>query len=81
MRQHAFVIWVQTSAPWELEKHLLTSGLRVPLNIDDNPWAEAVALLRAVRLKARQLADVLDIVADSGGPRKPPKISTPPSLE
>jgi hypothetical protein len=81
MRQHAFVTWVQTSAPWQLEKHLLTSGLRLPLNIDDNPWAEAVVLLRAVRLKARQLADALDIVADSGGPRKPPKISTPPSLE
>jgi len=70
MRQHAFVAWVETSAPWELEKHLLSSGLRLPLNLDGNPWVEAVAVVRAVRLKARQLADELGIIADSGGPRK-----------
>jgi hypothetical protein len=28
MRQHAFVTWVETSAPWELETNLLSSGLR-----------------------------------------------------
>jgi hypothetical protein len=72
MKQHAFVTWVEASAPWELEKHLLSSGLRLPLNVDGNWWGEAVALVKAVRLKARQLADELDIVADSGGPRKKP---------
>jgi hypothetical protein len=70
MRQHAFVSWVETSAPWELEKHLLSSGLRLPLNLDGNPWIEAVAVVRAVRLKARKHADELGIIADSGGPRK-----------
>jgi hypothetical protein len=70
MRQHAFVTWVETSAPWELELQLLSSGLRLPLNVDSNPWLEAVAVVRAVRLKARQLADELEIVADNGRPRK-----------
>jgi hypothetical protein len=28
------------------------------------PWAEAVALVKAVRLKARQLADKLDIIPE-----------------
>src|SRR5262249_20277160 len=81
MRQHAFGALVGTSSPWGLEAELLSSSLRLPLNVDGNPWIEAVALVRAVRLKARQLADELDIIADSGGPRKrPPQISTPPSL-
>jgi hypothetical protein len=77
MQQRAFVTWVETKAPWELEAHMLSSGPRLPLNVDDNPWAEAVALVKAVRLKARQLADELDIIPDSGGSRKPAKISTP----
>src|SRR5262249_40208175 len=68
MSEHAFVTWVETSAPWELEKHLLSSRLRLPLNIDDNPWQEAVAIVKAVRFSARQLADQLDIIVDSGGP-------------
>jgi hypothetical protein len=33
MAQHAFVTWVETSAPWEVEAHLLSSGLRLPLNL------------------------------------------------
>jgi hypothetical protein len=70
MKQHAFVTWVETGTPWELEKQLLSSGLRLPLNVDGNPWAEAVALVKAVRLKARQGADQLAVVIDSGGPRK-----------
>ena len=72
MRQHAFVCWIETNAPWEVEAHLLTSGLRLPLNVDGNPCEEAVAALRAARFKARQLADQLDIIADSGGPRRTP---------
>jgi Transferase family len=70
MKQHAFVTWVETSAPWDLELYLLSSGLRLPLNVDGNPWVEAVALVKAVRLKARQAADQLSVVIDSGGPRK-----------
>jgi hypothetical protein len=70
MQQHAFVTWVETSAPWGLEKHLLSSVLRLPLNLDGNPWLEAAAVVSAARLKARQRADELEIIADSGGPRK-----------
>jgi hypothetical protein len=35
--------------------------------VDGNPSLEAVAVVRAIRLKARQLADK-DIIADNGGP-------------
>jgi hypothetical protein len=73
MRQHAFVTWVETDEPWELEEHLLvSSNLRLPLNLAGNPWQEAVAMLSAVRSKARRLAAELDIVVDSGGPRRRP---------
>src|SRR5262245_27755239 len=33
MARHALVTWVETDAPWELERHLLSSGLSLPLNI------------------------------------------------
>jgi hypothetical protein len=72
MRQHAFVTWVETDAPWEIERHLLASGLSLPLNVDGNPCQEAVTAVRTARLRARQLADQLEIIADSGGPRRPP---------
>jgi hypothetical protein len=49
MQQHAFVTWAETKAPWELEAHMLSSGPRLPLNVDDNPWAEAVALVNDER--------------------------------
>lgn len=70
MNQHAFVTWVETSAPWELENSLLSSDLRLPLNVDGNPWQEAVSIVKAIRLKARQLADQLDVISDNGGPRR-----------
>jgi hypothetical protein len=66
MGRHAFVTWVETSTPWELENYLLSSGLNPPLNLEGNPCQEAVACLSAVRSKARQLADQLEIIADSG---------------
>src|SRR5262245_49037155 len=72
MGHHAFVTWVETDAPWQLERHLLSSGLSLPLNIDGNPCQEAVVALSAIRLKARQLADQLKIIVDSGGPRRLP---------
>jgi len=31
MSRHAFVTWVVTNEPWELEKDLLLSGLRLSL--------------------------------------------------
>jgi hypothetical protein len=71
MDQHAFVTWIEAKAPWEIEKELLSSGLNLPLNVDGNPSQVAVAVVCTSRLKARQLADELDIVTDNGGPRKP----------
>jgi hypothetical protein len=72
MGHHAFVTWVETDTPRVLETQLLSSGLRLPLNLEGNSWAEAVEALSTVRLKARQRADELDIIRDSGGPRRPP---------
>jgi hypothetical protein len=46
MKRHAFVTWTETNAPWALEKQLLSSGLRLPLNLDGNPWVEAVAIVQ-----------------------------------
>jgi len=78
MRKHAFVTWVETSAPRELEDYLLSSaGLRLPLNLQGNPWQEAVTIVSAIRSKARQLADQLEIIIDRGGPRKKAKLLTP----
>ena len=71
MDQRAFVTWVEAKAPWDIEKKLLSSGLNLPLNVDGNPSQDAVAVICAARLKARRLADELDIVSDNGGPRRP----------
>ena len=37
MGGHAFVTWVEIDAPWQLEEHLLSSGLILPLSLDGNP--------------------------------------------
>jgi hypothetical protein len=71
MDQHAFVTWVEAGAAWQVEKKLLSSGPRLPLNVDGNACLEAAAILSDLRLEARHLADQLDIVADNGGPRRP----------
>src|ERR1700730_7601869 len=47
------------------------SGLSLPLNVHGNASQEAAAVLSAARLKARRLADQLEIVFDNGGPRRP----------
>jgi hypothetical protein len=70
MDQHAFVTWLEAKAPWKIEQTLLSSGLCLPLNIDGNPSQDAAALVRSARQQARRLADGLNIVTDSGGPRK-----------
>jgi len=72
MDQHAFVTWIEVEAPWQVERKLLSSDLSLPLNVDGNTSLEAAATLSGIRLKARRLADELEIVADNGGPRKPP---------
>jgi hypothetical protein len=70
MDQHTFVTWVETGTAWEVEKKLLSSGPRLPLNVDGNACLDAAAILSDLRLKMRRLADQLDIVADNGGPRR-----------
>jgi hypothetical protein len=75
MDQHAFVTWIEAEVSWEIEKALLSSGLSLPLNVDGNTALEAAAMLSAIRLKARRLADELEIVSDNGGPRRPVLLS------
>jgi hypothetical protein len=43
------------------------------------PWTEAVTYLSVVRPKARQLADDLPVILDSGDPRKAAAQAVAPS--
>jgi hypothetical protein len=70
MRKHAFVTWLETEHPHKVEREILASGIRLPLNIDGNRYREDVAMLSEVRRKARRRADELTIVVNSGGPRR-----------
>ena len=49
LRRRAFVTWVETDAPWQLERRLLSSGLSLPINIDGvgNPHVVAQDQLSA----------------------------------
>jgi hypothetical protein len=68
MADHAFVTWAEIDRPWEAEVKLLSSGLRLPLNLAGNPNLERAP--SETRCAARRQADLLDIVVDSGGPRR-----------
>jgi hypothetical protein len=57
MAKHAFVTWAEIQKPWELEARLLSSGLRLPLNLAGNPSFDAA--LRLKRSAARRQADAL----------------------
>jgi hypothetical protein len=70
MDQHAFVTWIEAEKPWLIEHHLLRSGLWLPLNMDGNPCQEDVTVLKTIRYDARCAADQLEVVFDSGGPRR-----------
>jgi hypothetical protein len=70
MDRHAFVTWVETEAPWEVEKKLLSSHLSLPPNVDGNASQKAAAIVSAARLEARRCAEKLAIVSDNGGPRR-----------
>ena len=69
MQENAFVVWRETERPWELERSILHSGLPLPLNVRDNPSIRHTSVITAVRRAAMMGAEVLPIVADSGGPR------------
>jgi hypothetical protein len=70
MREHAFVTWTEIEHPHNVEREILASGIRLPLNIEGNPRREDVAILSEIRLTARRRADELTIVSDNGGPRR-----------
>lgn len=76
MARHAFVTWTETDQPWVLEWQILSSGLVLPLNIDDNTRQDLRQVLSAARSAARRQADLLDVVVDSGGPRRPLKVAS-----
>jgi hypothetical protein len=65
MSEHAFVTWID---PHHVEREILASGIRLPLNIDGDPCRDDVVALSEVRLRARLQADELPV--DSGGPRR-----------
>jgi hypothetical protein len=70
MGENAFVTWFACDRPWELEQEILSSGIPLPLNIQDNPCQAHTALVRSVRRNAVAAALELPIVADNGGPRR-----------
>jgi hypothetical protein len=74
MADHAFVTWLAIDQPWEAESKLLSSELRLPLNLAGNPGLDVG--LREIRRAARRNADLLEIVVDSGGPRRRPWATT-----
>jgi hypothetical protein len=72
MERNAYVTWVTTDRPWEVELEILRSGLLLPLNIRDNPSVAHTAYLQGVRREAMKAAGTLPILADSGGRRTQP---------
>jgi hypothetical protein len=70
MKNHAFVTWVETDRPWEVERQILSSTLCLPLNINGNSRPEMVIALSALRSWARRQANEMEIIADNGGPRQ-----------
>jgi hypothetical protein len=68
MAEHAFVVWLEVDRPWEAETMVLSSGLRLPLNLAGNPCADMA--IREIRRTGRRQADLLEVVAGSGGPRR-----------
>lgn len=72
MAANAFVAWHPCEFPWNAEAQILVSGLPLPLNIAGNPCAAHTEYVSPIRRAARLRALELDVVIDSGGPRKCP---------
>jgi GIY-YIG catalytic domain len=68
MAQHARVAWAAVEAPWLVEKRLLLT-VPLPLNLQGNAHP-FVSTLKGIRSAARQSAQRLPVVTDSGGPRR-----------
>lgn len=71
MDEHARVAWFETTQPWLLERRLLASGLSLPLNIRDNPCVAHTLHLKAIRATAMRRADLMPVLTDNGGLRRP----------
>jgi hypothetical protein len=71
MAEHARVTWHETEQPWLLEGQVLDSGLPLPLNVRDNPCAAHIQHLKSVRAAAMRSADLLPVLTDNGGRRRP----------
>lgn len=74
MSRHARVCWIEAAEPWTIERRILASGLPLPLNVRDNPCLAHTQLVQSVRAAALREADLLPVLADSGGPRRGPRI-------
>jgi len=70
MGEHALVAWMETDRPWELELTILRSGLRLPLNVRDNPSLELTTVVQRARRRWTEHSNGLPILADNGGPRR-----------
>lgn len=71
MDEHARVAWHEAAQPWLLERQLLDSGLPLPLNVRDNPCVVHTQHLKSVRADAMRSADLMPILTDNGGRRRP----------
>jgi hypothetical protein len=70
MARNAKVTWAAVQKPWEVENALLAT-LPLPLNLQGNTHP-FVPILRQIRKAARARAQMLPIVEDNGGLRRPP---------
>ena len=61
MGQNAYVTWVESLEPWNLEQ-LAIRSLPLPLNIDQNGHCSFCETLRRIRSTARMRAKLLDVL-------------------
>jgi hypothetical protein len=71
MNDNARVAWRVCEQPWTLEREILASGLPLPLNIMDNPCQAHTTIVKVARKRAVADAQLLPVVTDNGGPRRP----------
>ncbi len=67
---HAHIAFAAVENPWELETRLL-STLSLPLNLSGNAAQPFAAVLSRTRAAAKRDPDLLPVVADNGGSRRP----------
>jgi hypothetical protein len=70
MEANAFVVWLETATPREVELGILRSGLPLPLNVRDTPDLRLTTIIQRARQEATRRSNELPLVADSGGTRR-----------